>query len=109
VSPTITLTGKGGDRTTFPAGPTGEPGVYLAKVKFPAAGSWSYEVYDGFTQYGNPQTHTFGAVQVGPAGGGSGVELPSVPLTAGILLVLGAAIALVLALRRARPRPVHQL
>jgi hypothetical protein len=109
VSPTITLTGKGGDRTTFPAGPTGEPGVYLAKVKFPAAGSWSYEVYDGFTQYGNPQTHTFGAVEVGPAGGGSGVELPSVPLTAGILLVLGAAIALVLGLRRARPRPVHQL
>lgn len=108
VSPTITLVGKGGKQSTFPASPTDEPGVYLAKVKFPAAGSWSYEVYDGFTQYGNPQRHTFGAIEVGPASGGSGVELPSLPLTAGVLLALGAAIALVLGMRRARPRPATQ-
>ncbi len=56
MSPTLTLTGKGGERATFPAEATKEPGVYLAKVKFPSAGSWSYEVYDGFGTYGGAQT-----------------------------------------------------
>jgi hypothetical protein len=109
VSPTLTLVGQGGKRVTFPAEPTGETGVYLAKVKFPSAGSWSYEVYDGFVQYGNPQRHTFAAISVGPAGSDSGFELPSAPLFAGILLALGAAIALVLGMRRLRPRPAPQL
>lgn len=109
VSPTISLTGKGGRRETFSTKPTDEPGVYLAKVKFPAAGSWSYEVHDGFGEYGGAQTHTFGAISVGPGSGGSGVDLPSLPITAGILLALGAAIALVLGMRRVRPRPAPQL
>jgi hypothetical protein len=109
VSPTITLVGNGGKRETFPTEVTKEPGVYLAKVKFPAAGSWSYEVYDGFTEYSNPQRHTFGAISVGAASGGSGLDLPSLPISAGILLALGAAIALVLGMRRLRPRPAPQL
>jgi YtkA-like len=109
VSPTISLIGKGGTRETFPATPTDEPGVYLAKVKFPAAGSWSYEVYDGFSQYGQAKNHTFGAISVGAGSSGSGFELPSLPITAGILLALGAAIALVLGMRRLRPRPAPQL
>jgi hypothetical protein len=104
VSPTISLVGKGGRRETFSTKPTDEPGVYLAKVKFPAAGSWSYEVNDDFSQ-----THTFGAISVGGASAGSGFDLPSLPLTAGILLALGAAIALVLGMRRIRPRPAPQL
>ena len=79
---------------TFPAEPTGDPGVYLAKVEFPAAGSWSYEVYDGFSLHGQGQTHTFGAIEVGAAGSGSsGFDLPALPLTAG-LLALGALVAL---------------
>jgi hypothetical protein len=109
VSPTISLIGKGGKRETFPTKPTDEPGVYLASVKFPAAGSWSYEVYDGFGEYGQAQNHTFGAISVGAASSGSGFDLPSLPITAGILLALGAAIALVVGMRRMRPRPAPQL
>jgi YtkA-like len=105
----LTLVGSGGKRVTFPAKATKEPGVYVAKVKFPAAGSWSYEVHDGFGEYGGGQTHTFGAISVSGAAAGSGLELPSLPITAGILLALGAAIALVLGMRRVRPRPAPQL
>ena len=109
VSPTISLIGKGGQRETFSTKPTDEPGVYLAKVKFPAAGSWSYEVYDGFGEYGGAQTHTFGAISVGSGSSGSGFDAPSLPIMAGILLALGAATALVLGMRRIRPRPAPQL
>jgi YtkA-like len=109
ISPTISLIGKGGQRETFQTKATDEPGVYLAKVKFPAAGSWSYEVYDGFGEYGGAQTHTFGAISVGPSAGGSGVELPPTPVFVGVLLALGAVIALVLGMRRARPRPAPQV
>jgi hypothetical protein len=110
ISPTISLVGKGGKRETFATKPTDEPGVYLAEVKFPAAGSWAYEVYDGFgAAYGGGQTHTFGAISVGAGSSGSGFDAPSLPLTAAILLALGAAIALVLGMRRIRPRPAPQV
>ena len=110
VSPTLTLNGENGKQVTFPAAPTKEPGVYLAKVKFPSAGSWSYEVDDGFGNYGGAQKHTFGAIQVGGSGSGSsGFDLPALPLTAGVLLGLGALIALFLGMRRVRPRPAPQL
>jgi hypothetical protein len=109
ISPTLSLIGNGGEKKTFAAKETDEPGVYVAKVKFPAAGSWSYEVYDGFTQYGGAQTHTFGAISVGAGSGGSGFDLPSLPLTAAILLGLAAAIALVFGMRRMRPRPAPQV
>jgi hypothetical protein len=109
VHPTISLIGSGGKKETFAAKATDEPGVYLAKVEFPAAGSWTYEVYDGFTQYGGDQSHTFGAITVGAGAGGSGFDLPSLPVSAAILLGLAAAIALALGMRRARPRPAPQL
>jgi hypothetical protein len=109
VQPTISLTGSGGARKTFAAKATDEPGVYLAEVKFPAAGSWSYEVDDGFTQYGGAQTHTFGAISVGAGSGGTGFDLPSLPVSAAILLGLVAAIAIALGMRRARPRPAPQV
>jgi hypothetical protein len=109
VHPTISLIGSGGTKKTFTTEATDEPGVYLAKVKFPAAGSWTYEVYDGFTQYGGEQSHTFGAITVGAGSGGSGFDLPSLPVSAAILLGLAAAIALVLGMRRVRPRPAPQL
>jgi hypothetical protein len=85
MQPTISLLGGGGERKTFAAKPTDEPGVYLAKVKFPAAGSWSYEVYDGFTQYGGAKTHTFGSVDIGTGGGRS---LPAF----GIIGIVGLAL-----------------
>jgi hypothetical protein len=109
VHPTISLIGKGGEKKTFAAKATDEAGVYVAKVKFPAAGSWRYEVYDGFTQYGGAQTHTFGAISVGAGSGGSGFDLPSLPVSAAILLGLAAAIAIALGMRRARPRPAPQV
>jgi YtkA-like len=109
VHPTISLIGNGGQKQTFAAEATDEPGVYLAKVKFPAAGSWTYEVYDGFTQYGGAQMHTFGAISVGAGSGGSGFDLPSLPVSAAILLGLAAVIAIALGMRRARPRPAPQL
>ena len=69
VSPTVTIRNKAnGASKTFAAKPTDEPGVYLAKVVFPSEGKWTYEVYDGFTQYGQQKTHTFGAVSVGTGG-----------------------------------------
>ena len=38
ISPTLSLIGKGGEKKTFAAKETNEPGVYVAKVKFPAGG-----------------------------------------------------------------------
>lgn len=109
VSPTLTLIGDGGKRVTFPAKPTDEAGVYVAAVKFPTAGSWSYEVYDGFTRYGGAQKHTFGAISVGGPGSGSGSEFPTLPVTAIVVAALGALAAALLGMRRLRPRPAPQL
>jgi hypothetical protein len=108
ISPTLTLIGPEGKKETFAAKPTDKDGVYLAKVKFPAAGSWTYEVYDGFTEYGGAQTHTFGAISV-DAASGSTLELPSLPVSGAILLGIALVIALVLGMRRARPRPAPQV
>ena len=74
---------------SFTARPTGKTGVYHAVVRFPGQGTYSYEVYDGFTQYGGAQTHTFKPVQIG-APGDSFHYLP-----------LGIAAALALALATA--------
>jgi hypothetical protein len=75
--PTLTIRNESGATRTFVARPTKDLTVFQAAVVFPAAGSWRYEVFDGFTTWqGEPapcaQTHTFSAVAVGgaPAGGG---------------------------------------
>lgn len=76
--PTLTIRNDAtGGQRTFVARPTKDPTVFTASVVFPSTGSWSYEVFDGFTTWqGEPapcaQTHTFSAVAVGgaPAGGG---------------------------------------
>ncbi len=49
---------------TFKARPTGRPGVYRARVVFPNAGMWRYEVYDAFTMYDGARTHTFAPVKI---------------------------------------------
>ena len=101
-----------GERVTFAAKPTNEAGVYLAKVKFPSAGSWKYEVYDGFTQYGGAQKHTFGAISVGGgSGAGSGSDFPVLPVTAGSCSHSRSAIwpLVLLACDALRPRPAPQL
>jgi hypothetical protein len=49
---------------TFRAKATSRIGVYRARVVFPSAGTWRYEVFDGFTQYGGARTHKFAPVKV---------------------------------------------
>lgn len=65
-SPRITSgVAKGRPTTrTFLARPTGSPGVYRARVVFPSAGTWSYEVFDGFVRYGGAQTHRYAPVKI---------------------------------------------
>lgn len=107
VSPTVTIRNKAiGSSKTFAATPTDKPGVYLAKVVFPSEGTWSYEVYDGFGEYGGAKTHTFGAVSIGAGGGDS---LPFFAIIGIGALALGVIVLLLLS-RRVRvraPAPSH--
>ena len=52
---------------TFKARPTSRVGVYRARVVFPGAGTWRYEVYDAFTEYGGARTHRFKPVEIAPS------------------------------------------
>jgi YtkA-like len=61
----------GGEQESFPARPTGEPGVYRAFVAFESAGEWQLVVDDGFAA-----RHTFPAVSV--AGGGKQAAMEQV-------------------------------
>ncbi len=74
---------------TFSATPTGKAGVYRTVVQFPGAGTWSYEVDDGFSR-----THTFKPVEIAAAGSDS--SFPTLPVggLALALLLVGAAILL---------------
>jgi hypothetical protein len=49
---------------TFSARPTSRTGVYRARVMFPRAGTWRYEVFDAFTAYGGARTHRFAPVKI---------------------------------------------
>ena len=53
---------------TFKARPTGRVGVYRARVVFSGAGTWRYEVYDGFVEYGGARTHKFKSVKIARSG-----------------------------------------
>lgn len=72
VKPTVTIRRIAGDRSvsavletrTFRAKPTNRAGRYRARVVFPTAGTWRYEVYDGFTEYGGARTHRFAPVEI---------------------------------------------
>ena len=75
--PTVTIAGSRRLRTTsaalkrsltFRARATGRPGVYRARVVFPDAGTWRYEVYDAFTEYGGARTHKFAPVKIAVGG-----------------------------------------
>jgi hypothetical protein len=106
VVPTVTIR-NGSDTRTFTAEPAGQPGKYVAQVVFPAAGNWSYEVYDGFTQYGGATTHTFAPVTIG-TGAGDGGGFPFLTATAVIglllaLLAIGYLLARRIRIRHAAP------
>ena len=92
VEPAVIIT-SGDARETFPATPTGKPGVYRAEVVFPTAGRWSYAVDDGFI---SERVHTFPAVQIdagtsAPATGGDGGGPSAGWLIPGVALLLAAA------------------
>jgi hypothetical protein len=102
VSPVVKIS-KGGKTYDFPAAPTGEDGVYLAKVKFPSEGRWTYQVDDGFSQ-----THSFAAVQIGAGSGDGGFSIPD--WTWGLVAAAAGLLVLFLIARRHRPAaaPVAQ-
>jgi hypothetical protein len=100
VTPTLTIQ-NGGEKRTFTGKPTGEPGKYAVAVTFPSGGAWAISVYDGFTQYGNAQSTTFGTVDVTGGSAASGGDFPLGWTLAGIGVALAAALALFL-LRRSR-------
>jgi hypothetical protein len=116
-TPKVTIINRDtGDKRTFMARASDPAaGVYEAKVIFPSAGRWSYEVFDGFTTWnGEPapcaQTHSFAAVQIGdPSAGARGgssersaTEASAFPLwpLAGALGALLLAAVLVYLVRR---------
>ena len=95
ISPVVRI--RNGDAAReFVAVATDQTGVYRADVVFPSAGTWSYEIWDGYTQ-----THTYKPVEIGAPAGGS---FPTIPVT-GIALALLLGAALVLFLRRQRTAP----
>jgi len=95
LQPAVRITDGTGEITTFAAKPAGEPGTYVAEVTFPSAGTWRYEIWDGFSQ-----THTYSPVTIGDGGDAS---FPTVPVTAGLLAAMALAGALLVALRKRRP------
>jgi len=102
VSPVVKIS-KGGETHDFPAASTGKDGVYLAKVKFPSEGSWTYQVDDGFSQ-----THSFAPVQIGAGSGDGGFSIPD--WTWVLVAAFGGLLVLFLVARRSRPAaaPVAQ-
>jgi hypothetical protein len=100
LSPVIRIRAGDGAVKEFPATPAGEPGRYDAAVTFPAAGTWSWEIWDGFSQ-----THTYSAVTIGAGSGGSDDSFPTVPVGAGAFALALAGILVLVARRRRGPRP----
>lgn len=93
----------------FDATPAGEPGVYRAEVVFPAAGTWRYEVLDGFN---DAMPHRFPAVRIADRGPAPAAvtDRPAEPggMATGWLWAAAAALVLaatVIVVDRRRRRP----
>lgn len=97
VSPVITITNRAGASRQFQGTPTGKRGVYRAAVVFPSSGTWSYEIWDGFSR-----THTFKPVEITAPGGGS---FPLTRIALALALALALAAATIVYLRRGRMTP----
>ncbi len=127
--PTVTIVNvETKARRTFVARGTDDPRVFVARVVFPTAGSWRYEVYDDFSSWdGEPapcaQTHTFATVSIGGPGGGANGQPPTVspvaasestgggfpvwPIIAGVLGALAAVGVSAGLVRRRREARAH--
>lgn len=116
-APTLTIANRAtGERKTFTAAASDPAaGLYEARVVFPSAGAWTYEVFDDFTSWnGEPapcaQTHSFAAAQIAgpgagppadaPAASASAGGLPVWPLVGGALGLLGASLLVLYVVRR---------
>ncbi len=100
LEPLLTIM-RSGEERSFPALPTGRTGVYHADVVFPAAGTWEWRIWDGFSQ-----THTYAPVEVAPGGAGAaghGWNAWLAGLAGVAALALGGATAALAARRRSRP------
>jgi hypothetical protein len=96
IAPVVTITNGDGQSHKFTGKPTGKPGVYHADVVFPSSGTWSYEIWDDFSQ-----THTFKPVEIGARGD----SFPFLPVGLAAALALGLAGATIAVLRRRAPEP----
>jgi hypothetical protein len=97
VKPVLTLTDtETGERLDFQAKPTRETGAYRVVVTLPESGTWNVSVYDGFTQYGGAQTHTFAPITVGEGGAPSAApsDSTSAPAAAPAAAADGRSVAL---------------
>lgn len=101
VRPQVRIAADAGTRA-FVARPTGEPGVYRARVVFPAAGRWRLSVDDDFSA-----THAFPPVNVGAAAPTPVADEPpwAAALGAALLAGLLAGGATALARRRLAASP----
>lgn len=97
LQPAVRITDDSGATQSSAARPAGEPGTYVANVTFPTAGTWRYEIWDGFSQ-----THTYAPVTIGDGGGGSFPTVPVAGVALAALLVAGLGVAVA---RRRRPGP----
>ena len=95
--------GGGGLVAEYRGRPTGEPGVYSVDARFPEPGTFRYEVYDGFEQYGDPRVHRYAPVEIAPVGGDG--SFPFLPVVIGGALALGLGVAALVVVRRGRPEP----
>lgn len=116
VQPIVRLRGPGGDIEEIAATPTKKPGVYHAVVRFPSNGTWSYEIWDGFSQ-----THTYKPITIGaPASPiaaqtsqqetSATSDFPTlwvVAIALGLLLALAAATVVFLRRRPSAPEPAE--
>ena len=91
---------SGGTTQEFAAQPTAKPGVYRAVVTFPTAGTWNYEVFDGFIDECRTRTRRSRSVTA---------PRPAAAIASGWLWGAGAALLLALAVlgldRRRRGAP----
>jgi hypothetical protein len=101
LSPTVTIwDDESGVTQTFTAVETAKTGVYDADVVFPEAGSWQITIDSTFGE----SRVTYGPVAIGDSPvGGSGTEIPVVPLLGLVGVLVLAAAAAFGALRQRRP------
>ena len=97
LQPAVRITDENGEIRSFAARPAGRTGTYVAEVRFPSAGTWRYEIWDGFSQ-----THTYSPVTIGDGGDAS---FPTARVAGAVLLAGALGGAVLLALRRRRPGP----